>query len=72
MQELLGEDSVTTEDDELKRHGYSEWSSINIEQLPIAIAYPRSTEAVSKIAKICNKYKIPMGQYLVIDVRIGH
>lgn len=41
-------------------HGYSEWSSINIEQLPVAVAYPKSTEEVSQIAKVCHKYKVPM------------
>ncbi|KAL1301431.1 hypothetical protein AAFC00_005685 [Neodothiora populina] len=60
---IIGKDSVTTDDDELKRHGYSEWSSINIEQLPIAIAYPRSTQEVSEIAKVCSKYKIPIVPY---------
>lgn len=59
---MLGEDSITTDDEELKRHGYSEWSSINIEQLPIAIAYPKTTQEVSEIAKVCNKHKIPIGQ----------
>lgn len=43
-------------------HGYSEWSSINIDQLPVAVAYPRSTAEVSKIAKVCHKYRMPMGQ----------
>jgi len=57
---LLGEDAVTTDDEELHRHGYSEWSSVNIDVLPIAVAYPKSTEEVSKIAKVCSMYKIPM------------
>jgi D-lactate dehydrogenase (cytochrome) len=44
-------------------HGYSEWSSINSDQLPVAVAYPKSTEDVSQIAKICNKYRMPMIPY---------
>jgi len=57
---MLGEDSVSTEDEELRRHGYSEWSSVNIDVLPIAVAFPKSTEEVSQIAKLCTKYKVPM------------
>lgn len=58
----LGEDSISTDDEDLRMHGYSEWSSINIDQLPVAVAYPRSTAEVSKIAQVCHKYKMPMGQ----------
>jgi D-lactate dehydrogenase (cytochrome) len=57
---VLGEDAISTDDEDLLLHGYSEWSSINIEQLPVAVAYPKSTEEVSQIAKICHKYKVPM------------
>ncbi|KAF2823297.1 hypothetical protein CC86DRAFT_355785 [Ophiobolus disseminans] len=60
LRELLGEDAISTDDEDLHRHGYSEWSSINIEQLPVAVAYPKSTEEVSELAKVCYKYKIPM------------
>lgn len=56
---FLGE-RVTTDSDELKRHGYSEWSTINIDRNPIAIVYPETTEEVSRIARICHKYKLPM------------
>ena len=47
-------------------HGYSEWSSINIDQLPVAVAYPKSTEEVSQIAKVCYKYKVPLSMHLQI------
>jgi len=62
VQAKLGEDSITTDDDELQRHGYSEWSTINVDVLPIAVVYPKSTEEVSEIAKVCYKYKIPIGE----------
>ncbi|KAJ5565889.1 FAD-linked oxidase C-terminal [Penicillium sp. DV-2018c] len=59
----LGDDSISTEEDELHQHGYSEWSSLNAERLPVAIAYPTTTEEVSEIAKVCNKYRMPMIPY---------
>ncbi|CAG8043536.1 unnamed protein product [Penicillium salamii] len=63
LKALLGEDSVSTEEDDLQHHGYSEWSSLNAERLPTAIAYPKSTQDVSEIAKICTKYRMPMIPY---------
>ncbi|KAL5448135.1 hypothetical protein PMIN07_001520 [Paraphaeosphaeria minitans] len=63
LRSALGEDAISTDDEDLLRHGYSEWSSINIDQLPVAVAYPHSTEEVSMIAKACLKYKIPMIPY---------
>jgi D-lactate dehydrogenase (cytochrome) len=62
LREILGEDAISTDDDDLHRHGYSEWSSINIDQLPVAVAYPKSTAEVSDLAKVCYKYKIPMSK----------
>ncbi|KAF2752040.1 D-lactate dehydrogenase mitochondrial precursor [Sporormia fimetaria CBS 119925] len=62
-QAALGEDAISTDDEDLLAHGYSEWSSINIDQLPVAVAYPKSTEEVSRIAKVCHKYKVPMIPY---------
>ncbi|KAF1809899.1 D-lactate dehydrogenase mitochondrial precursor [Eremomyces bilateralis CBS 781.70] len=59
----LGNDAISTDDEDLRIHGYSEWSSINVDQLPVAVAYPKSTEEVSKIAQICHKYKLPMIPY---------
>lgn len=63
LQKVLGEDSVSTDGEDLKTHGYSEWSTYNIDRMPIAIAYPENTEQVSDIAKICHKYKLPMIGY---------
>lgn len=56
----LGEDSISTDEDDLYRHGYSEWSSLNAERLPVAISYPQTTEDVVEIAKVCHKYRMPM------------
>ncbi|KAH7472035.1 D-lactate dehydrogenase [cytochrome] [Fusarium oxysporum f. sp. matthiolae] len=56
----LGEDAVSIEDEILHSHGYSDWSTINIDRLPVAVAFPKTTEDVSTIAKICHKRRVPM------------
>lgn len=63
LRAILGEDAISTDDDDLHGHGFSEWSSFNIETLPVAIAYPRSTEDVVEVVKTCHKYKIPQIPY---------
>ncbi|KAL4891041.1 hypothetical protein BDV59DRAFT_183092 [Aspergillus ambiguus] len=42
---------------------FSEWPSVCLDTLPIAVAYPRSTEQVSTIVRICHKWKIPINPY---------
>jgi D-lactate dehydrogenase (cytochrome) len=59
----LGEEAIVTDEDDLLRHGFSEWSSLNADRLPVAIAYPSTTEEVSEIAKICYAYKMPIVPY---------
>ena len=63
IQQELGEHGISTDDEDLKMHGYSEWSSVNIDRLPVAVAFPKSTEEVAAIARICHKYKVPMSKY---------
>ncbi len=60
IQQSLGDESVSTDDEDLLTHGYSIWSTVNPERLPIAVAYPKSTQEVSKIVQICHKYRVPM------------
>jgi len=62
IQEILGEDSVSTDDEVLLLHGYSPWSTSNVDRLPAAVAYPKSTQETAEIAKICYKYKIPISE----------
>ncbi|KAH7347008.1 hypothetical protein BKA66DRAFT_576506 [Pyrenochaeta sp. MPI-SDFR-AT-0127] len=54
------EDIISTDSEDLKAHGYSEWSSINVNTLPVAVAYPQNTMEVSSIARICHKWRIPV------------
>ncbi|OJJ81570.1 uncharacterized protein ASPGLDRAFT_60058 [Aspergillus glaucus CBS 516.65] len=63
IRQLLGDDGISTDDEDLRSHGYSEWSSINIDRLPTAVAFPNSTTDVATIAEICYKYKVPMIPY---------
>lgn len=60
IRKTLGEDAVSIEDEILLAHGYSDWSTINIDRLPVAVVYPSSTEEVSAIAKICHKHRVPI------------
>jgi D-lactate dehydrogenase (cytochrome) len=60
---ISAEDIISTDAEDLHAHGYSEWSSTNPDTLPVAVAYPRSTEQVSIIAKICHRYRVPIIPY---------
>ncbi|KAI1772741.1 FAD-linked oxidase-like protein [Hypoxylon cercidicola] len=57
------EDIISTDPEDLLAHGYSEWSTTNPDGLPVAVIYPRSTEQVSTIARICHKYRVPIIPY---------
>ncbi|TEY80406.1 hypothetical protein BOTCAL_0038g00040 [Botryotinia calthae] len=60
---VLGDESISYDEDELLRHSYSEWSTSNSETRPLAVVYPKDTDDVVKIAQICSKYKVPMIPY---------
>ncbi|KAI9863066.1 MAG: hypothetical protein M1824_000754 [Vezdaea acicularis] len=60
---LTSEETISTDDEDLLAHGYSEWSTTNIDQMPVAVAYPKTTVEVADIAKICYKYRVPMIPY---------
>lgn len=59
----MGPDSVSTDDEVLLLHGYSAWSTINSERLPIAVVYPRSTQEVAEVVKVCAQYRVPMSNF---------
>ncbi len=63
QREIGEEDIISTDPDDLHAHGYSEWSTTNPEGLPVAVAYPRSTAQVSVIARICDRYRVPIIPY---------
>ncbi|KAH7320714.1 hypothetical protein B0I35DRAFT_427639 [Stachybotrys elegans] len=57
---LLGEDAVTYDSEVLEHHGHSDWSTANSPTRAVAVTYPRSTDDVSVIARICSKHNVPM------------
>ena len=54
---------ISTDPEDLLAHGYSEWSTVNPDTLPVAVAYPRTTEHVSAIARICHEHCVPIIPY---------
>ncbi|KAK1994782.1 glycolate oxidase [Colletotrichum falcatum] len=60
ISEALGRDAVSFDEDEIERHGHSDWATSNSSGRPVAVVYPRTTEDVSRIAKICNRHTVPM------------
>jgi D-lactate dehydrogenase (cytochrome) len=67
---LLGEDSVSTEDEVLYQNGYSPWSTSNVDRLPIAVVYPKNTHEVSQTVKICHKYRVPMSTSVLLSTSL--
>ncbi|KAK7752488.1 D-lactate ferricytochrome c oxidoreductase [Diatrype stigma] len=57
------EDIISTDPEDLHAHGYSEWSTTNPDNLPVAVAYPRSTEQVAAIARVCHRRGVPIIPY---------
>lgn len=60
---LLGEDSISFDEDTIESHGYSDWSTSNSPGRPVAVVYPKTTDEVCGIVKICNKHNVPMVPY---------
>ncbi|VUC31183.1 unnamed protein product, partial [Clonostachys rosea] len=59
----LGEEAVSFNDSDIEAHGFSDCSSVNSAGRAVAIVYPLSTEQVSKAARICHKYNVPIVPY---------
>lgn len=60
---IAGAENVSTDQDDLDAHGYSEWSTSNTDVRPAAVVRPTSTDMVSSIANICTRHKVPMVPY---------
>ncbi|KAI0868279.1 hypothetical protein GGS24DRAFT_482867 [Hypoxylon argillaceum] len=62
---IVGKENVSTVEDDLHLHANSDWSSYRNEesQKPFMVVYPKSTEEVSQIMKICHTRRIPVVGY---------
>ena len=56
-------DMISMDEYIIDSHSTSEWSTSNTANKPVAVIYPRRTEDVSIIAKLCTKYHVPMVAY---------
>ena len=63
--EILGEEHVSTSEADLQYHSGSDWSSYTTKEheKPFLIAFPSTTDEVSKIVKTCHERKIPVTGY---------
>ncbi|KAL7947695.1 hypothetical protein V8C42DRAFT_315295 [Trichoderma barbatum] len=53
-------DIISTDPDDLHAHGYSSWSTVNPDELPVAVAYPRNTDQVATIVRVCHRHRVPV------------
>ncbi|KXT06918.1 hypothetical protein AC578_7291 [Pseudocercospora eumusae] len=60
ISKILEEDGVSFDEDVIEHHGRSDWSTSNTSERPVAVVYPKSTEEVAAIARICNKHNVPL------------
>ncbi|RDW78913.1 FAD-binding oxidoreductase [Aspergillus mulundensis] len=63
ISQLLGDDSVSFDEDDIEAHGHSDWSTSNSPGRAVAVVYPKSTEEVSRAAAICYKHNVPIVPY---------
>ncbi|KAK9474161.1 glycolate oxidase [Dipodascopsis tothii] len=62
LRSVLGDDGVSTAADQLDTHADSAWISHHPEhgERPVLVVYPRTTEEVSAIMKVCHRYRVPV------------
>ncbi|PYH76782.1 hypothetical protein BO82DRAFT_194985 [Aspergillus uvarum CBS 121591] len=60
LKSILGDEFVSMDAEDIENHGYSDWSTSNTTERPVAVVSPATTEQVSQIARVCSKYRVPM------------
>lgn len=72
--QIVGKENVSTDEDDLKSHAGSDWSSYTTKEgeKPFVVVYPETTEEISKIMQVCHKRKIPVTVYAGATSLEGH
>lgn len=62
IEEIVGKNNTSTAISTRKDHSDTYWNThhATADQKPFAVVYPRSTEQVSQIMKLCSKYRVPV------------
>lgn len=62
LKELLGKDHVFEKGEILSEHNDSVWQTRHPQphEIPNAVVYPKDTDEVSGVLKICHKYRVPV------------
>ncbi|RAK81577.1 FAD-binding oxidoreductase [Aspergillus fijiensis CBS 313.89] len=60
LRSILGDEFVSVDAEDIENHGYSDWSTSNTTERPVAVVSPATTEQVSQIARVCTRYRVPM------------
>ena len=62
---ILGEENLSEKEDDRQHHSGSEWSSYETKEneRPAIVCYPKSTQQVSEIMKMCHRRRLPVTAY---------
>ncbi|KAL4947092.1 hypothetical protein BDW69DRAFT_190512 [Aspergillus filifer] len=63
IQELLGDNVVSFDEDEIEARGFSDWSTSNSSGRAVAVVYPKTTDEVARAAQVCYKHNVPIVPY---------
>jgi len=60
LRSIAGDANVVTDREQMDDYSHDEFCGEDIRHFPEAVAKPRSTDEVSRIAKLCNEKRIPL------------
>ncbi|CAN0529064.1 unnamed protein product, partial [Ectocarpus sp. 12 AP-2014] len=61
--EAVGEEHVSTDEDDRHDHGTPKWSHHRCVRMPDVVVSPATTQEVVAVAKTCSKMQVPMIPY---------
>ncbi len=63
LTEIVGESNISVDSEDLEFHGTPRYSHHRSSSMPDVVVMPRTTEEVSRVMKVCSKYRIPVVPY---------